>query len=109
MIKKLVTITALAMLLVSPVSYAKSWHSGNTLLEACERDDASFREGVCYGYVYGVVDVLSGEQFCAPSNVTASQFVNIVIKYLKQNPENLHYNAAVLVAFALAQVFPCSE
>ncbi|MDC1299241.1 hypothetical protein N8Z64_06760 [Pseudomonadales bacterium] len=69
MIKKLVTITALAMLLGSPISYA-TLLSGNKLFESCELDDASFEDGVCYGYVFGVYDVMSELTVCAPAGVT---------------------------------------
>jgi hypothetical protein len=108
MIKKLVTITALAMLLGSPTSYA-AIYSGNLLVGHCEPDDATFTDGLCYGYVYGVYDVIEGARACAPDVVTGKQLVNIVRKYLKENPENLHHNAASLVTFALAQAFPCSD
>ena len=108
MIKKLVTITALAMLLGSPNSYAAIL-SGNRLLESCELDDASFRDGMCYGYVFAVYDVIVGEEFCPPDGVVGEQILPIVMKYLKENPENLHYNAASLVTVALGRAFPCPD
>mgnify|MGYP003650305081 CR=1 FL=1 len=108
MIKKLVTITALAMLLGSPTSYA-ALYAGNKLLEACEQDDETFGDGVCFGYVFGVFDVMQGVTVCEPEGVTGKQIVSIVRKYLKENPENLHYEAAILVTHALDHYFPCSE
>jgi len=112
MIKKLATIAALVMLLGSPISYAASYAailSGNKLLESCELDDASFRDGVCYGYVFGVFDVMQDVKVCEPVGVTGKQLTGIVRKYLKENPENLHLNAAFLVTLALSEVFPCPE
>jgi len=110
MIKKLATIAALVMLLGSPISYAASYAailSGNKLLESCELDDASFRDGVCYGYVFAVYDMVG--PVCTPASVKGEQLVNIVRKYLKENPEDLHHKAAVIVNFALSQVFPCPD
>ena len=69
MIKKLVTITALAMLLGSPNSYA-TFKSGNDLAKDCW-SDSGFSKGICAGYVIGLTDILSGEgRICAPSTVT---------------------------------------
>jgi hypothetical protein len=79
------------------------------LFESCELDDASFEDGVCYGYVFGVYDVMSELTVCAPAGVTGQQLVNIVRKYLKENPEDLHHKAASIVNFALAPVFPCPD
>ena len=108
MIKKLVTITALAMLLGSPNSYA-GFKTGNKLVENCEPDDATFTDGECYGYVFGVFDVMQDVKVCEPVGVTGKQLTEIVRKYLKENPENLHLNAAFLVTLALSEVFPCPE
>jgi len=108
MIKKLVTITALAMLLGSPNSYA-ALISGNKLFEDCEQDGETVAVGVCYGYVFGVFDVMQDVKVCEPVGVTGKQLTGIVRKYLKENPENLHLNAAFLVTLALSEVFPCPE
>ena len=115
MIKKLVTIAALAMLLGSPASYA-DFITGNKLVRYCEgweEDTATFQKGVCGGYVVGVFDANPGNRLCSPTNVTVDveigQVVSIVRKYLKENPERLHNTAAVLVTAALAEAFPCSD
>ena len=112
MIKKLVTITALAMLLGSSGSYA-GFKSGNDLANDCKKDDGKFSDGVCYGYVMGVTDLLiwvnPNVKPCAPSEVTGGQVVAIVRKYLKEHPEKLHEDADFLVMWALQEAFPCSE
>jgi hypothetical protein len=108
MIKKLVTITALAMLLGSPASYAVL-KSGNDLVADCQLNIPS-AEGFCYGYVFGVYDVSEAMGgICPPDGVVGEQIVSIVRKYLKENPESLHYSAASLVVIALDTVFPCSD
>ena len=107
MIKKLVTLAALAMLLGSPSSYA-DFFPGNKLVELCDESNI-YNDGVCAGYVIGISDRINGEVACIPDGVTSGQAVSIVKKYLKKNPEELHYTAHSLVAFALIKAFPCNN
>ena len=114
MIKKLVTATVLSMLLGTPPSYAGSFVNGNQLVSDCRQNETSLQSVFCYGYIVGVFDKQSWDttsdlRSCPPEGVTAGQTVAIVKKFLEENPENLHYDAASLVTFALAQAFPCSE
>ena len=106
MIKKLVTIAALAMLLGSPTSYAVSI-TGNKLAGYCE--EGYEKNGFCYGYVLGVYDSNPGDLICAPNGVTGKQLLSIVRKFFRERPEILHDEAAVLVTVALAEAFPCSD
>ena len=108
MIKKLVTIAALAMLLGSPASYA-GFITGNSLANDCEKNDSMFQDGFCYGYVLGVYDSNPGDLICAPNGVTGKQLLSIVRKFFRERPEILHDEAAVLVTVALAEAFPCSD
>jgi hypothetical protein len=106
MIKKLVTLAALAMLLGSPTSYA-DLTTGNVLAADCEKNDSGFQDGFCYGYVFAVFDSIQGKKVCAPKGVSGKQLVSIAKKYLKENPENLHEPADELVTIALRRAFPC--
>ena len=110
MIKKLVMITALAMLLGSPTSYA-TIVSGNDLLKMCASDptDAS-----CIGYIYGVYDrnfwdSEQGYPICFPKGSDAEQMAKVVVKKLNDSPEILHVNASVIVVGSLANAFPCPD
>ncbi len=117
MIKKLVTITALAMLLASSNSHA--FITGNNLVEYCdgdEQDGGSFRGGYCYGFVGGIThplhwvsDKSDKNKICASENVTQKQVVSIVREYMEEHPEMLHERADMLVIIALRIAFPCSE
>jgi len=113
MIKKLVTLAALAMLLGSPTNYAAGAITGNELAGYCEKgagkDASAAQKALCGGYVAGVFDTASGAFICSPKGVTVGQLVSIVTKYFRENPEWLHDNAAVLVTAALAEAFPCSD
>ena len=109
MIKKLVTLAALAMLLGSPTSYA-TFVLGNTLVETCDSDN-SYDQGICAGFVLGVSDRIERKFACPPKNGTVSggQLVKVVRKYLEENPENLHWTGHFLVTIALSQAFPCPD
>ena len=107
MIKKLVTIAALAMLLGSPTSYA-DFITGNELVEYCDESNL-YDTGICYGYVIGMSDGIDGKVACIPDGVTARQVMSIVKKYLKENPGSLHIGAKFLVSLALMKAFPCSD
>ena len=108
MIKKLVTIAALAMLLGSPASYA-ALTTGNVLAADCEPGQEAFEQGFCYGFAFAVYDSIQGEAACAPEGVTGKQIVSIVKKYLKENPAELHLSAYGLAGIALVEAFPCNK
>lgn len=71
---------------------------------------ASTSEGMCLGYVVGVMSVVEyTKYFCLPGKSTHSQVTLVVQKYLSEHPEKLHLDADGLVLDALIEAFPCSE
>lgn len=94
------------------------WKSGNDLLKYCEeaekRTGSGIDFGVCHGYIQGVIDgsaisVLSGgtdKAIKVPAGVNSKQLVDIVVTYLRANPEVRHYVASDLVYIALKRAFP---
>ena len=69
-------------------------------------------------YVIGAVDAMSTAfmspdrqptemSLCLPNNATREQAVDIVVKYLKENPEKRQYSAETSVWTALRAAFPC--
>lgn len=67
-------------------------------------------------YSLGVADTyqlleFNGEKpslrFCIPNEVQASQIVDVVCAYLKENPATRHQAGARLVTVALAKAWPC--
>ena len=108
-----------AMLFVVPAVHAGS-KSGNELSEDCKTSDgnsATFQDGVCLGYVLGAKDSFEfaakvhhvTPDFCIPDGVTNGQVVKVVVKYLNNHPEDLHYSAESLVVYALGAAFRCAE
>lgn len=90
---------------------------GNELLRDCtasvRRDGVdSYRAGWCLGYLAGVRHTRSlytkfPSVDCTPQEVTSGQIKSIVVKYLQDHPEKLHYTNYGLVNMALNEAFPC--
>ena len=111
---------ALAVLLAGPVAPPAhaAFLTGNELLEKCLQQAPVYLEmGTCAGFVGGVADAMSAAQTfgrtmmgwraCVPPGVTAWQARDVVVWFLTYHPEVRRYAAAVPVAQALAQAFPC--
>jgi hypothetical protein len=117
-------VALVGMLVSSGAMAAKLKYDGNELLGQCqqaiksadsERDYDRFEAGACAGFVMGVQSTVTffseflnkEDKFCMPDNVTNSQMVRIVVKYLKDNPKNLNLNMTGLVWAALKDAYPC--
>lgn len=112
-------ILALAMVpLMSSLSEAEDgftqFMTGNRLSELCGAKN-SVDEAVCVGFVEGVSDTLEawrsqdpaipGAKGCIPKGVTVGQLQKVVVKYLRQHPEELHYPGAALVITAINEAW----
>ena len=95
---------------------SKMFVSGNELYSYCQ-SASSVDQGICTGYIGGVVDsqitVLTALKLhnpvCGPQNVTTGEMKDIVLRSLREHPEERHYTAASLVLGALAEAFPCTS
>jgi hypothetical protein len=112
------------MILVLYPGFASA--SGNKLLSQCN-EAIDFMDnrpanpvyvalGFCLGMMQGVTntnamyEVQLGEDalFCAPeSGLNNGQAARIVVKYLKDNPKELHQHGTILVIDALMEAYPC--
>lgn len=113
--KLLLSVTAATLaigLLTSPAR--ATFTDGNDLLTSCSAD--LYVE--CLGYVAGIADAmetaqscnngsLAGWQACVPIGVRKSQAKDVVIRFLREHPQDRHYPASGLVAQALQEAFPC--
>jgi len=107
------------------LTYAGS-NDGNSLLVNCKSavdilDGNSYisePKGAmsCISYIRGFTDLNSfyrysrdnkSVDFCVPEGVNAGQNTRVVLKYLRENPSELHAHTAVLVRRALIQAYPC--
>ena len=70
----------------------------------------------CLSYIEGVADstacdnggVVAGYSWKPEQNITAGQLQKVVVNWLNNHPEKLHLAAQSLVAYALAEAFPCN-
>jgi Rap1a immunity proteins len=86
---------------------------GYQLSMACQGVDESF----CLGFILGVTDAielahLPDPGICIPYNkgdARGGQIQMVVKRYLETRPQELHVAAAVSVAAALREAFPCKK
>ena len=105
-------VLVLLVLMCPALSFGAHFLYGNELLADCESDSALSKEH-CLGYIVGVHDgsnlitsrMNKDLNYCLSSNVTTDQIKKIVVKYLKDYPERLHWKASNLVHNALSEAF----
>jgi Rap1a immunity proteins len=86
--------------------------TGNDLLEHCSSHEP-FELNFCTGYIEGVRDGLmfaavrlkSEPFFSVPNEAKSEQVKDIVVKYLRDNPETRHKPAGMLTFLALEKAF----
>jgi Ssp1 endopeptidase immunity protein Rap1a len=93
--------------------------TGNALLQTLQDGKNDFIEGMAWGYIFAVAHtqtnllpmlVPSGtSNSCPPGGVTNKQIIDIVRRYLEDNPETRHEAAYVLISRALVKSFPCPK
>ena len=91
----------------------QQWERGFTVspdgqIASTPHSGANFYEaGKCFGYILGIVDSIpAGEGFDPDPRVRASQHIDVVLRYLRDNPELRHLPAHQLVRQALTDAFP---
>jgi hypothetical protein len=103
--------------------------SGNAFLRLCssvEREQTSLAEKqdgmgcMLYiaGFVQGVevgntttrVQTKQAEPmpFCRPENAENAQLVKIVLKYIRENPQDAHQSTMLVALWAFQKAFPCA-
>jgi hypothetical protein len=100
-----------AVVLLWPASgFCAGFQTGNDLYSECNSPKSSPDFNTCLAYVEGMADAFAGLPLvCFPSHVTVGQTVDIVMKYLRDHPEDRHYSAAGEALEALGSVFPCQN
>jgi hypothetical protein len=88
------------------------FRTGNDIkagLEAWERQNYSFEATYAAGYVIGAFDTSSSVNVCAPANITVGQVTALVLKYMQEHPEILHFSGDIVVNRALSNAWPCKR
>jgi hypothetical protein len=108
---------------------AAAFLSGNDLYAACTSLGG---RAECIGYVEGILDAADFEgiyyrgrsdlhwfgsgfdkwhpsvaEWCVPLGATSGQTTDVVVKYLRRNPEIREQAASLLVVQAMVQAWPC--
>jgi hypothetical protein len=125
-------VVVVLMLLCGP-ALARAEHDGNELGGECtvalrSIEDPSFhatqpdalRSGMCFGLVRGVWNTLTMWDYvdskhneptfhgCIPDGVTLVEAIKVVMKFLNDNPTQLHQKDTLLIHLALVAGYPCS-
>ena len=118
-------IAAVALMLSAGPTAANAV-TGNVLLEKsgeyekhlAGQDAKPFEIGMCLSYIHGVWDMIRLRSLekkndplfenCPPDGTMTEQGVLVVIKYLKENPADLHHHAIAHITEALQEAWPCN-
>jgi hypothetical protein len=116
----------LAICLFVPLALPAHALSGNDILQDCAEYDTAknkqsgsvqeaYDTGSCFGYIAGAADyardvpVIPGLCVKLPRGATYNQIVAVVIKWLKDHPQELHQSGHFLVYRALFEAWPCPK
>lgn len=96
------------------VMYLDSHDSSNVSVPdsaQCASFINGFREGTdLYRIIYNLREVEIDPEywsFCIPERVTNNQLIRVIVKYLEDNPSELHTQRSFIIADALHSAFPC--
>ena len=104
----------LVFLFVAAHSASAAYFNGSLLNKYCS-SESKYEQGMCLGYVVGVVDSFnttnplqtSKRIICIPPAVTSGQLVLVLKKSMQEHPETLHLPASAHTLSALTAAFPC--
>ena len=109
---KAVLVSALVVVAGGAQAQRVSKVDGPRLMSLCSAHDV----GQCDGYLAGFADAIAMQHessakgkpiACVPVAVTTAQMREVVVKYLRNNPQSREERGADLTARAFAAAFPC--
>lgn len=104
---------------VAPETRLPEFQNGNGLLELCASDSGQ-SQSICLGYIQGVVDGAgitpvektcrrTSSYWCIPDGVAWGQMTEVVVKYMKDHPENRHWPSTAIITNAVIESWPCHK
>lgn len=112
---KLVVAVAVSVLatIVTSQPAAAAFNTGNEVLQKCDEGADTQDIAYCLGYIAGAVDQIAlwtnyGGKNCIPSNATLGQMRDVIVKYLKDHPQDRHRSAPLLSYMALGEAYSCN-
>ena len=119
--RNILAMAVVVLISMAAVPAQARYETGNTLYSDCTNSGTKIDRLVagahCSSYIVGVYDEhefqslisKTSPEFCAPKGVVIQQLVDIVTKFLVDNPESRQYPAAALVKLSLTKAFPCKD
>ncbi len=120
-------LAAVAASIFLPGAYLEAAGTGNELLDKCIHpsryvDGGEYTNRYSIGYCFGFIESFVATSvfstvsmqplyICFPfkEKFATKQLVRILVKYMKDHPEQLHESAVGLVARAFNEAFPCND
>lgn len=109
---------AVALAAVMPQQAKANFYSGNEVYSNClalRSDDTYYQKyAMCMAYVSGAYDAIelardiNSAPRCGPDGLTVGQLKDVVVKYMREHPENRNYSAASLVLLSMVDAWGCS-
>ena len=109
-------IMAVLALTISSVAMAQKTsdiiNSGEDFLAVCQYDN-NRPPDVCLAYVAGVAGTLAlnwsdtGQRICVPDNATLRTTLDLVLQYIKDNPEKRNQKPIFLIAQVTIKKYAC--
>lgn len=102
----------IAIIVAAEALGAEAFSTGNDHLAHCGASASPIMEAGCSGLAFGLSSGLKGgfpDAICAPSGITSSQYHDILMRYLREHPNDRHHHFAQLALWALKEAFPCDE
>lgn len=106
-------IVLVALAAFGTVAEAADGIDGNQLYDWVKDGEDSFKYSYAVAYIGGAIDAFNvaaefdSPFFCLPDNVTRGQVTDVTARYLRENPDERHQGAAVMVAMAMVEAYPC--
>lgn len=113
--KKFIVLKLTIVLLFAVAHSASAAYFNGSLLNKYCSSESKYEQGMCLGYVVGVVDSFnttnplqtSKRIICIPTAVTSGQLVLVIKKSMEEHPETFHLSASAHTLSALTAAFPC--
>jgi hypothetical protein len=112
---KTLVIAVLALTISSPAKAQKTseiLNRGEDFLAVCQYDN-NRPPDVCLAYVAGVAGTLAlnwsdtGQRICVPDSATLRTTLDLVLQYIKDNPERRNQKTIFLIAQATIKKYVC--
>jgi hypothetical protein len=128
---RLVVAAISALMFTSTVHAQKQFFSGNDMLEPCGFAEAmtsgqiakskanepssgdALMQGMCWGMIGGIRFFAASSTYrtkssvCIPEEATLGQMLSVIVRYMRNNPQNLHENFMYLAMAAVQGAWPC--